>query len=67
MDQWDKVAMPGKLLADLMGWLEKVPEDQHVLGNLTQAEIDVLKNKISEARKAESDAIIASSEPEKPN
>jgi hypothetical protein len=40
MDQWDKVAMPGKLLADLMGWLEKHTEDAVVIGNLTQSELD---------------------------
>lgn len=42
-DQWDKVAMPGKLLAELMGWLEKAPEDQKAIGNLTQADIDKIR------------------------
>lgn len=52
MDQWDKVAVPGKLLADLMGWLEKAPEDLQVIGNLTQADID----KIRADLKAQEDA-----------
>lgn len=47
-DLWDKVAMPGKLLADLMGWTEQRP-DAPVLANLTQTEIDQLKAKVAEA------------------
>jgi hypothetical protein len=43
MDQWDKVAMPGKLLADLMGWTEKAPENEKVIGNLTQSDIDKIR------------------------
>jgi hypothetical protein len=67
MDQWDKLSMPGKLLADLMGWLD-TKEDQPVIGNLTQAEIDVLKAKITEAQKAEdSAAVITKPTVEKPN
>lgn len=49
MDQWDKLAMPGKLLADLMGWTNVQP-DAPVVGNLTQAEYDALKAKIAEAK-----------------
>jgi hypothetical protein len=49
-DQPDKVAVPGKLLADLMGWLEIKP-DVPVIANLTQSEIDELRTKV-EAEKA---------------
>jgi hypothetical protein len=44
-DQPDKVAVPGKLLADLMGWLEQAP-DAPVIANLTQSEIDELRTKV---------------------
>jgi hypothetical protein len=49
-DQPDRVAVPGKLLADLMGWLEQKP-DVPVIANLTQSEIDELRAKV-EAEKA---------------
>ncbi len=40
--QPDKVSMPGKLLADLMGWLKETP-DAPVFANLSQADIDKLR------------------------
>jgi len=67
MDQWDKVAMPGKLLADLMGWLE-VKEDQPVIGNLTQADIDKLRQDLKtqeELEKTPKSLEPKASEPEK--
>lgn len=42
MDQWDKIAVPGKLLAELMGWTEHT-EDAPVIGNLTQSDIDKIR------------------------
>lgn len=44
-DQPDKVAVPGKLLADLMGWLETLP-DTPVLANLTQDDIERLRAEV---------------------
>lgn len=70
MDQWDKLAMPGKLLADLMGWLETKPEDQLVVANLTQADIDKVRAelKASEAlEKAQAGVTVVVLEGEKPN
>lgn len=53
MDQWDKVAVPGKLLADLMGWLESQSEDVPVIGNLNQAEIDKIRAELKASEAAE--------------
>lgn len=50
-DQPDRVAVPGKLLADLMGWLEVLPETP-VLANLTQDDIERLRAEVK-AKEAE--------------
>ena len=52
MDQWDKIAVPGKLLADLMGWLEKRDEEAPVIGNLTQADIDKIRQELKAQEEA---------------
>jgi len=43
-DQWDKVAIPLKLLSDILG-LTKETADVPVIANLTQTEIDELRAK----------------------
>lgn len=53
-DQPDKVAVPGKLLADLMGWLEVKP-DVPVIASLTQDDIDRLRAEVK-AQEAEQTA-----------
>jgi len=53
LDQPDKVAMPGKLLADLMGWLSEAPEKVTEFG-LTQTQIDELRAKVEEEQKKQS-------------
>jgi hypothetical protein len=68
MDQWDKVSMPGKLLADLMGWTEKAPEDAKVIGNLTQSDIDKLRADLKaaeELEKAPKSVLATEAKPEK--
>lgn len=52
---WSAVHMPGKLLADLMGWTDE-HTDKPVLANLSQREIDELKVKVAEAQKAQDEA-----------
>lgn len=49
-DAWGSVHMPGKLLADLMGWTSQTP-DAPVLANLSQKDIDELKLKVAEAQR----------------
>lgn len=65
-DQWASVHMPGKLLADVMGWTEQkasVP----VLANLTQADIDraraELKAQEEQASKPVQVVVVANGEP----
>jgi hypothetical protein len=68
MDLWDKVAVPGKLLADMMGWTEKAPEDQKVIGNLTQADIDKIRADLKateELEKAPKAPVVVETLPEK--
>lgn len=54
-DAWEKVAVPGKLLADIMGWSDDTP-DTPVIANLTQAEIDALRAKIDEQKRQQEEA-----------
>lgn len=60
-DQPEKVALPGKLLADIMGWYpESDASEQPVLANLTQKDIDELKAKVAaEAKKRLEEAEVA--------
>lgn len=51
MDQPDKIAVLGKLLADLMGWTE-VQSDAPVAFGLTQTQIDELRAKIEDEEAA---------------
>lgn len=53
-EQWDKVAIPAKLIADMEGW-NKTDAAAPVLLNLTQKEIDDLKAKYAEQLAQESD------------
>ncbi|SRR6266436_1875655 len=57
---WASVHMPGKLLADLMGWTSETP-DTPVIANLSQADIDriraELKTKEETEAKTDSKAI----------
>lgn len=46
-EQWEKIAMPGKLLSDLMGWT-KDSANVPVFANLTQREIDEIRAKLRE-------------------
>lgn len=46
----DKIAMPGKLLADIMGWTEEAP-DTPVLANLTQADIEAARAELARLEK----------------
>jgi hypothetical protein len=68
LDQPDKVAMPGKLLADLMGWLEQKP-DVPVIANLTQTEIDELRTKVEaeKAKQVQPVQVVIVSDGSKPN
>jgi hypothetical protein len=50
--QWDKVAIPAKLVLDAMGWNEH-DQDRPVLLNLTQRDIDELKAKFAEKQAQE--------------
>lgn len=67
-DSWDKIAVPGKLLADMMGWTEHTPEAP-VFANLTQTDIEALRAKVAkaeeEARQKPTQIVIVSGE--KPN
>jgi len=47
MDQWDKVSIPAKLIADMEGW-NKTDLGTPVVLSLTQKEIDDLKAKYAE-------------------
>jgi hypothetical protein len=53
--KWAEVHMPGKLLADLMGWLETTTEAP-VLGNLTQADIDRIRKDLKDAEEKQREA-----------
>jgi len=70
--QADKIAMPGKLLADLMGWLEEAPNTP-VLANLTQEDIDRVRAELKEREVADKDVkkatefIIKTVEAQEPN
>lgn len=51
-DQWDKVTVPLKELADVLG-LTKETEDRPVLANLTQAEVDAVRLKMKQVEEAQ--------------
>lgn len=60
--QADKIAMPGKLLADLMGWLDEKP-DVPVIGNLTQNDIDEIRAKLKAQEEAVKTVVVVDSTP----
>jgi hypothetical protein len=62
MDQWDKLAVPGKLLADLMGWLE-TKEDAPVIGNLTQNDIDKIRADLKAQEEAVKTVVVVDGTP----
>jgi hypothetical protein len=65
--QPDKIAMPGKLLADLMGWLDEKP-DAPVIANLTQTDLDRIRAELKAQEgleKTAKSAVTETPEPEK--
>jgi len=70
-DRPDAIATPGKLLADMMGWLEEKPEAA-VVGNLNQADIDRIKAELKAKQEEEAKGIpvqiiVVGEKGEKPN
>lgn len=55
-DNWQSIHMPGKLLADIMGWYPLADESNRpILANLTQRDIDELKAKAAAEAKRQAE------------
>jgi hypothetical protein len=61
------VVRPVAELSKLMGWYPEGDTEKPVLANLTQSEIDALKAKIAEAKKAQEPTVIVVEPPKEPS
>lgn len=54
-ESWEKVAIPAKLVSDIMGLTDRSLADKPVIANLTQADIDRIRKELAEQEIQEED------------